>query len=145
MDVSGESGAEFARPALHRGAVFADFNQDGGIDVAVTALNGPIELWWNRGTQQGPPPHWLQLRLTGTRSNRSAIGAVVHCKAGGHMQQRTVSSSVGYASSSDLTVHFGLGDATRAWIEINWPSSIVQTLGEIAVNQRMNVTEPERK
>jgi len=145
VDASPDMGADFAHAALHRGAVFADFDRDGRIDVAVTALNGPIELWWNRVAQQGPVPHWLQLRLTGTRSNRSAIGAVVHCKAGGRMQQRTVSSSVGYASSSDLTVHFGLGDAARAWIEIRWPSGTVQTLGEIAVNQRMNVTEPEPK
>jgi len=145
VDVSDESGPEFAHPALHRGAVFADFDRDGRIDVAVTALNGPLELWWNRGAQQGAAPHWLQLRLTGTRSNRSAIGAVIHCKGGGRTQQRTVSSSVGYASSSDLTVHFGLGDAARAWVEISWPSGTVQTLGEVAVNQRMNVTEPGRK
>ena len=59
-----------------------------------------------------PARHWLQLRLTGRKSNRSAIGAEVRCRAGGRLQVRTVSGSVGYASTSDLTVHFGLGDAT---------------------------------
>jgi hypothetical protein len=82
--------------------------------------------------------------LTGRRSNRSAIGAEVRCQAGGRTQTRTVSNSVGYASSSDLTVHFGLGAAVRAAIEIRWPSGIVQTLGEVAAEQRLTVVEPAR-
>jgi hypothetical protein len=141
-DVSADVGADFAQPALHRGAVFADFDRDGRIDAAVTRLNAPIELWWNRSARESPARHWLQLRLTGKRSNRSAIGAEVRCRAGGRGQVRTVSSSVGYASSSDLTVHFGLGDATRAVVEIRWPSGAMQTLGEVAADRRLNVTEP---
>jgi hypothetical protein len=141
-DVSADVGAEFAQAALHRGAVFADFDRDGRMDAAVTALNGPIELWWNRSAREAPARHWLQLRLTGRRSNRSAIGAEVRCQAAGRGQVRTVSSSVGYASSSDLTVHFGLCEATRATVEIRWPSGKVQALGEVAADQRLNVTEP---
>ncbi len=141
-DVSGEAGLESAPPALHRGAAFADFDHDGRIDVAVTTLNGPIELWWNRSPSETPARHWLQLRLTGRRSNRSALGAEVRCHAAGRMQLRTVSNSVGYASSSDLTVHFGLGTATRAAIEVRWPSGIMQSLGEIAADQRLSVEEP---
>jgi hypothetical protein len=141
-DVSASAGAEFAQAALHRGAVFADFDRDGRIDAAVTALNAPIELWWNRSPAENPVRRWLQLRLSGRRSNRSAIGAEVRCHAGGRSQIRTVTSSVGYASSSDLTVHFGLGEATRAVVEIRWPSGTVQTLGDVAVDQRLNLTEP---
>lgn len=140
-DVSASAGAEFARAALHRGAVFADFDRDGRLDVAVTALNAPMELWWNR-TPETPARHWLQMRLNGRKSNRSAIGAEVRLHAGGREQVRTVSSCVGYASSSDLTVHFGLGDATKATVEIRWPSARTQKLGEIAANQRMQVDEP---
>jgi len=55
---------------------------------------------------------------------------------------RTVSGSVGYASTSDLTVHFGLGEATRATVEIRWPSGLLQKLGDTAANQRITVTEP---
>jgi hypothetical protein len=143
VDVSTDAGTGLAQSALHRGAVFADFDRDGRIDAAVTALNAPIELWWNRSSQESPVRHWLQLRLTGRRSNRSSIGAVVHCRAGGRAQSRTVSSSVGYASSSDLTVHFGLGEAARAVIEIRWPSGIVQALGEVAADQRLNIVEPD--
>ncbi len=141
-DVSALAGEEFARAALHRGAVFADFDRDGRMDVVVSALNAPIELWWNRTPQQPVARHWLQLRLTGRKSNRSAIGAEVRCKSGGRTQLRTVSASVGYASSSDLTLHFGLGDASRATIEIRWPTGRVQSMGEVACDQRIEVQEP---
>jgi hypothetical protein len=101
-------------------------------------LNGPTELWWNRS----PARHWLQLRLVGARSNRSAIGAEVSCKTLSRKQMRCVTSSVGYASSSDLTVHFGLGDERQAGIEIRWPSGQVQRLGETKADQRLTVREP---
>ena len=139
-DVSALAGVEFARTGLHRGAVFADFDRDGRLDVAVTALNAPMELWWNRS--ETPHHHWIELRLTGGESNRSAIGAEVRCRAGGRKQVRTVSSSVGYASSSDLTVHFGLGEATRAALEIRWPSGRVEKLNDVAADQRLNLAEP---
>jgi hypothetical protein len=143
-DVSDLAGPGLAQPALHRGVVFADFDRDGRIDAAVTALNAPIELWWNRSPRENPARHWLQLRLAGRRSNRSAIGAEIRCHAGGRMQVRTASSSVGYASSSDLTAQFGLGEAARASIEIRWPSGTLQTLGEVAADQRLNVVEPSQ-
>ena len=75
-DVSADAGADFAIPRLHRGAAFADFNNDGRIDIAVTSINEPIELWLNKG----PLRHWLQLTLTGKKSNRSALGAKVICR-----------------------------------------------------------------
>jgi hypothetical protein len=141
-DATDGVGSEFARPAQHRGVVFADFDRDGRLDAAVTALNAPIELWWNRSSKENPARHWLQLRLTGRRSNRSAIGAEIRCHAGERLQVRTVSGSVGYASTSDLTVHFGLGEATRGVFEIRWPSGITQNLGDVAADQRLNITEP---
>ena len=141
-DVTDQVGSDFSHPALHRGVVFADFDRDGRMDAAVTALNAPIELWWNRTPQQNPPRHWLQVRLSGRKSNRSAIGAEIRCRAAGRLQLRTVSGSMGYGSTSDLTVHFGLGDAPRAAVEIRWPSGRVQNLGDAAADQRLNLTEP---
>ncbi len=141
-DATDAAGAEFLKPALHRGVVFADFDRDGRLDAAVNALNAPIELWWNRAARGSPARHWLQLRLTGRKSNRSAIGAEVRCRAGGRQQLRTVSGSVGYASTSDLTVHFGLGEATRAAVEIRWPSGKTQAVGEVPADQRLNLSEP---
>jgi hypothetical protein len=139
MDTSQTVGAGFgAAAALHRGVVFADFDRDGRIDAAVTALNKPIELWWNRSPQR----NWLQLRLRGKRSNGSAIGAQVTCRTLSRTQTRCVTNTVGYASSSDLTVHFGLDADTKASVQIHWPSGTAQDLGEVAANQRMRVQEP---
>ncbi|MGA3044873.1 MAG: CRTAC1 family protein [Bryobacteraceae bacterium] len=138
-DVSEGAGKDFANPGLHRGVVFADFDRDGRVDAAVTAIGGPIELWWNRS----PHKNWLQLRLRGKRSNRSAIGAQVTCKSASGTQSRTVTNSVGYASSSDLTVHFGLGADPSAIVEIRWPSGILHNLGELPANQRLEIEEPK--
>jgi hypothetical protein len=84
----------------------------------------------------------LQLRLTGTRSNRSAIGAQVTLKTASRTQIRCVNNSVGYASSSDLTVHFGMGSELKGTIEVHWPSGTVQKLGAVDANQRLEVKEP---
>ena len=117
-DVSAEAGADFAVSRLHRGVAFADFDNDGRIDAAVTSLNQPIELWMNRS----PLQHWLQLKLKGTRSNASALGAKVICRGAQRTQVAFVANSVGYASASDLRVHFGLGEDRKVSLEIHWPS-----------------------
>jgi enediyne biosynthesis protein E4 len=137
-DVSDSANVGSGPIGLHRGVVFADFDHDGRMDAAVTALNAPIELWWNRS----PARNWLQLRLHGTRSNRSAIGAEITCKTRSRTQTRCVTSTVGYASSRDLTVHFGLDADNKASLSIRWPSGTVQQLNDVAANQRMSVEEP---
>jgi enediyne biosynthesis protein E4 len=137
IDVSDGVGPEFQVARLHRGVVFADFDRDGRVDAAVTGLNAPIELWWNRSPQR----NWLQLRLVGRRSNRSAIGAEVSCKTPARTQVRCVRNTVGYASASDLTLHFGLGLESRASIEIRWPSGRIQEVRDVGVNQRLEIQE----
>lgn len=144
-DITDQVSEDFLQPAMHRGVVFADFDRDGRIDAAVTSLNAPIELWWNRSPRGDPGSHWLQLRLTGKKSNRSAIGAEIRCFAGGRRQVRTVSGSAGYASTSDLTVHFGLAESTHARIEIRWPSGTLQDVGEVTVDQRLEIHEPRQQ
>jgi enediyne biosynthesis protein E4 len=138
VDVSAGAGMDLAPPRLHRGVIFADFDRDGRIDAAVSALNAPLELWWNHSPMQ----HWLRLRLQGRKSNRSAIGARVDCTAGGRTQSRWVRSSMGYGSSSDLAVHFGLGPAATANIDIHWPSGTLQKLGSVGADREMRVEEP---
>jgi hypothetical protein len=138
-DVSEAAGTDFAVARLHRGAAFADFNRNGRIDIAVTSLNQPIELW----TNQSPARNWLQLKLTGVRSNRSAMGARVVCR-GSRTQTRFVANSVGYASTSDLTVHFGLGDDRKVSLEILWPSGTRQKLNDVPSNQRLSIEEPRQ-
>ena len=138
VDVSAGAGAEFAVARVHRGAAFADFDNDGRIDVAVTSINGPVELWMNRSPMQ----HWLQLKLKGTRSNVSAVGAKVVCRGAERTQVAFVSNSVGYGCSSDSRVHFGLGTERKASIEIHWPSGVIQEMKDVMCDQRLTIVEP---
>jgi hypothetical protein len=141
-DVSAGAGADFTALArLHRGVAFADFDNDGRIDIAVTAINEPMELWKNGS----PIQHWLQVKLKGTRSNRSALGAKVTCRGSRRAQVAEVANSVGFASTSDLRLHFGLGDDKEVSLEIRWPSGIVQKLAKVAADQRLTLEEAEEK
>lgn len=120
----------------HRGAAFADFDGDGKIDVVVSALGEPAELWHNVTAESG---HWLILKLVGTKSNRDGIGAVV--KIGKQVNHMT--SATGYASSTHSGVHFGLGNLKKVpEIEIRWPSGRVQALKDVISDQVVIVTEP---
>jgi hypothetical protein len=123
-------------PVAARGAAFGDINNDGWIDVVETVLGGHAVLFRNRGGSA----HWLTLALRGTRSNRDGFGAQVHLN--GQTQYATAAGS--YQSSSDKRVHFGLGPAKTADIEISWPSGIHQTLKGVHADQILEVREPEK-
>ncbi len=137
-DVSAQAGSQFQTARVHRGAAFADFNRDGRIDVVVSSLGGPAELWENISPGGN---HWLHLRLTGTKSNRDGIGAQVLIDGGQH---NTMTSAVSYASSSHDGVHFGLGKAASVKkVEIRWPSGTVQTLEDVETNRAVEVREED--
>ncbi len=141
-DARDGSGKDFWGARAHRGCAFGDFDNDGRIDVVVSSLNDPAEFLRNISDRR---QHWLELLLTGKRSNRDAIGARVRVtSASGRMQFNHVTTSVGYASSSSRRVHFGLGDESRAQsIEIRWPSGTIQVLRNVSADQLLRVTEPE--
>jgi enediyne biosynthesis protein E4 len=141
VDVSSGAGQDFQVARVHRGAAFADFDNDGRIDVAVTSINGPVELWMNRTPMQ----HWLQLKLEGTRSNASGIGAKIVCRSSQRTQTCMVSSSVGYGCSSDSRVHFGLAEERTVSLEIHWPSGTVQQMRDVKCDQRLSIQEPSPK
>jgi hypothetical protein len=124
-----------AAVAAHRGCGVADFDGDGRLDVVVVTLGSPAELWQNNGPTAN---HWLIVRLVGTKSNRDGIGAVV--KVGD--QVRTMTTAMGYASSSHAGVHFGLGGSTGGVrVEVNWPSGKSQIVQDAGTNQVLVVTE----
>ena len=134
-DVSDEA-ARFA-PAAHRGAAFADFDGDGRVDVVVSAIAGPTELWRNLSSSGN---RWLGVRLNGTTNNRDGIGARVYVGS----QVLTVSSSSGYASSSLTPLHFGLGpEPDSRSVRIVWPSGDEQTVALEGLDRVMTVTEQE--
>jgi hypothetical protein len=128
-------------PALNRGAAFGDFDRDGRVDAVVTRLNEPPVLLRNI---MGGDNRWIALKLVGARSNRDAIGACVALRSGGLLQVNRVTTSTGYACSSEAAVHFGLGRAARAeTIEIEWPSGSRQTLANIPAGSYLTVREPQ--
>ncbi|MBX5494739.1 MAG: CRTAC1 family protein, partial [Bryobacteraceae bacterium] len=133
---------ELGKAGLHRGAAFGDFDGDGRVDVVVSRIQDEAAILLNRS---GEGNHWLAFRLRGTRSNRDGIGAKVKVSTASGTQWNMCTTSVGYASSSDRTVHFGLGkDDVVKEVEIRWPSGVVQRLTNVSVDRYVNVTEPEQ-
>ena len=137
--LTAEAGLDAAPPARHRGLAFGDLDGDGRVDVVTSAVGAPAEIWMNRTPDSG---HWLDIALQGTRSNREGIGARIKLTTKSGVQYNHMTTSVGYASSSDGPVHFGLGGETTAEsIEIHWPSGIVQVLKDVAADRVLPVKE----
>ncbi len=140
------SGIEVVEQGRGDAAALADFDLDGFIDVVITNgyldkpfNTGPVRLYRNRGNQN----HWIQLDLVGTVSNRDAVGARVVLTAGGVAQLREQAGGIHRSAQDFQRLHFGLGDNTAVEsIEIEWPSGIVQTLTDVAVDQVLEIVEP---
>ena len=133
-----EAGPGVSAPHMSRGCAFGDFDNDGDIDVLVVNLNEPPSLLRNDVTGGN---HWLKLKLVGTKSNRGAIGARVICQYGGKKQVQEIASQSSFYSSNDPRLHFGLGAAKTADLEIRWPSGLVQKLPSVAVDRILTITE----
>ena len=98
-------------------------------------LGAPAELWRNESAADA---HWLIVRMVGTRSNRDGIGARVTVGT----QVRTMTTSIGYASSSHAGLHFGLaGEATVPRVEVRWPSGATQVVENVKANQILEIKE----
>jgi hypothetical protein len=135
QDVSQTAGQDFLTPRAHRGAAFADFNNDGRIDVVVSALGEAPELWENITVGENT---WLIFKMQGTKSNRDGIGAEI--RVDGQANQMT--SAMSYASSSHFGVHFGTGKRRRVEkVEIRWPSGMRQILTNVPTNQILRIRE----
>ena len=123
-------------PAAGRGAAFGDLNNDGWQDIVMTVLGGPPQILFNHGGKQ----HWLVISLRGIRSNRDGLGARIRVNA----QTRFATTAGSYLSASDKRLHFGLGAAETAKVEIAWPSGARQVLNDIHTDQFLEVREPEK-
>jgi hypothetical protein len=125
-----------AAPLAARGAAFGDINNDGWMDAVITTLGGPPVVLLNRG---GSGNRWLSITLRGTRSNRDGYGARVSVNG----QTRFATSAGSYVCASDKRLHFGLGSAETASVEIFWPSGIKQVLHDVHAGQFLEIREPE--
>ena len=136
-----EAGLTALPPSRHRGSAVGDLNHDGRLDVVVSAIGAPAEIWMNDSPGAN---HWIEFHLEGTRSNRDAIGARIKLLAGGNAQYNHVSFAAGYASSSAAPLHFGLGPNQSAeLVEIRWPSGAVQQLKNVPADRVLKVKEPK--
>jgi hypothetical protein len=129
-DGTADAGTDASRPSVGRGAAFADFDNDGDVDVLVACLDStPLLL---RNDQAAPGRHWLMLRTVGRRSNRDGIGARVSVRTGALEQTWEVKRSVGIFSASDPRAHFGLGAAARVdLLRVAWPSGKLDELRDV--------------
>jgi len=138
LEMGEEAGPAINARHVSRGCAFGDFDNDGDLDILVMNQNEPPSLFRN----DAPPGNrWIKLRLEGTKSNRSAIGARVLVRYGGHVQAQEVMSQSSYLSSNDPRLHFGLGAATTADVEVHWPSGLVETHTGVAANQLLTLRE----
>ncbi|MGH9614165.1 MAG: CRTAC1 family protein, partial [Bryobacteraceae bacterium] len=140
VDVSHDAGESFSEPRANRGAAFGDLNNDGRIDVVVTAHQELPQILMNRSANSN---HWILLNLVGTKSNRDAIGAKAKLTASdGRVQYNHVTTSVGLGGSSDKRVHFGIGGASMIRkLEIVWPSGTWQVLHDVRPDQVLTIRE----
>jgi hypothetical protein len=138
-DVSSTAGKSFSLAAAHRGAAFGDLNNDGKIDIVVTDLNASPEILMNKTETNN---HWILLKLVGVKDNRDGLGTQVKITTAHGVQYNQATTAVGYNSSSDKRVHFGLGeDAVIQKIELRWPTGVQQTLTNVSADQILTVIE----
>ncbi len=142
-DVSALAGHGITSLSTSRGCAFGDFDNDGVVDVLVNPINGLPQLL-HCASRTGN--NWITLKLVGTKSNRTAVGARIQCVTGDHKQIDEVRSGGSFYSQNDLRVHFGLGKAARVdAIEIRWPSGQIDRLADVPVNQIVKVMEGSGK
>jgi hypothetical protein len=138
-NVSAQSGPVFARDFPARGMAVGDYDNDGDVDVLVSNNGEPPLLLRNQG---GNRNKWLGLQLVATRSNASAVGALITWQAGGARRSRLKTGGGSYLASHDPREILGLGRASRVEsLEIRWPSGRVDRLANLPVNTYIKVTE----
>lgn len=133
-----QAGLAIGEGHCSRGCAFGDFDNDGDLDVLIVNLNEPPSLLRN---DMAGKNSWLKVKLTGTKSNRSAIGARVVVETENGRQTQEVQSQSSFLSCNDFRLHFGLGGARKAQVRVRWPNGDWQSLPEVSANQLLTIKE----
>jgi enediyne biosynthesis protein E4 len=137
-DATPKVGAAFAVPRVGRGAAYADIDNDGDLDLLITTNGGPAVLLRNDGVTNKS----LRVKLSGVKSTRDGIGAVVTVKSGGEQQSMTMRSGSSYLSASELALTFGLGNKSQAdELTVTWPSGQVDRLSNVPAGETVTIRE----
>ncbi len=142
-DVSKTRGTDLMKPIVARGAAHADYDRDGDLDVVINNNHGAVSVLKNEG---GNKLAWIELKLEGVESNRSALGAVVRIESATGKQWQMVRSGSSYLSQSDLVLHFGLDqDTSLKTIDVEWPSGKKQHFQNVPAKKRYLLREDSEK
>ncbi len=133
-----QAGPGVAAQHASRGCAFGDFDNDGDLDILIMNLNEPPSLLRNDVSGNN---HWIKVKLIGTKSNRSAIGAVVTVHYGGKMQAQAVLSQASFYSANDKRLHFGLGPIEKVDISIRWPNGEMERIANVAADRLVTIRE----
>jgi hypothetical protein len=125
-------------PHSSRGCAFGDFDNDGDIDILIMNMNEPPSLLRNDTSGKN---RWLKVQLEAVASNRSAIGARVTARYGGRVQVQELMSQSSFLSVNDKRLHFGLGAATSADLEVRWPNGAKQAFSSAPANHLVVIRE----
>jgi len=139
-ELIGMGGPGIEQVHASRGVAFGDYDNDGDIDILIMNQNQPPSLLRN---DLSGHDHWLKVKLVGKKSNRSAIGATVIASYGGKRQAQAVLAQSAYMSASDKRLHYGLGEAAAADLEIRWPSGAHETIPGVAADALVIIHEGE--
>jgi enediyne biosynthesis protein E4 len=138
VNISAQAGPAFADSRCSRGAAFGDIFNTGRIDIVVNNLNDYPSLLRN----QSPPTNaWLLVKLIGARTNRAAIGSRVSVDANGRRQVQEVRSGGSFCSQNDLRLHFGLGTAKDARVQVRWLGGAEETFEHLPANRLVVIQE----
>ena len=138
-DVAGEAGGGFEKSRVGRGLAYGDFDRDGDLDILMTTNNGPASLFRNDHLAGN---HSIRFHLSGTKSNRDAIGATVRIFADGQSQSRVVRGGSSYLSQSELPLTFGLGKRDKIdRVVIEWPSGRTEEYKDLGVGKTYKLLE----